>query len=253
MTSSTVFSALLGLACRIDDVRGAITYSTHQLKYRLRFSSRRTTGITVHPDGAIEVVAPKGTDPKDVEARVRRRARWIVRQLSYFEQFRPRSKPRQYVGGETFLYLGRQYRLKLIKSDRDEVKLKSGFLVVTSRGRTSSRRVRDLVKGWYNERAKARILERYERIVPRFVRLGCRVSPPAIRKMSRRWGSYSKTGRVLLNPDLIRAPIACIDYVITHELAHVVHPHHGAKFFEMLEAMMPDWIERKNRLEPMLS
>jgi predicted metal-dependent hydrolase len=89
-------------------MQGTITYSTRQLKYRLRSSSRRTMGITVHPDGAIEVVAPKGTDPKDVEARVRRRARWIVRQLSYFEQFRPRSKPRRYLGGETYLYLGRQ-------------------------------------------------------------------------------------------------------------------------------------------------
>jgi hypothetical protein len=61
--------------------------------------------ITVHPDGGIEVVAPKGTDPKEVETRVRKRARWIVRQRLYFEQFRPRSKPRRYLGGETHLYL----------------------------------------------------------------------------------------------------------------------------------------------------
>jgi predicted metal-dependent hydrolase len=210
-------------------------------------------GITVHPNGSIEVVAPKGTDPKEVQARLRKHGRWIVRQRLYFEQFRPRSKPRRYVGGETHLYLGRQYRLKLIESDRDQVMLKGGFLVVSLRGRASSRHIRELVRAWYEKKAKVRLLERYERIVPRFIGLGCRVSAPALRKMSRRWGSYSKSGRVLLNPDLIRAPIVCIDYVITHELAHMLHPHHGAMFFEMLEAIMPDWEDRKKLLERILA
>jgi predicted metal-dependent hydrolase len=71
--------------------------------------------------------------------------------------------------------------------------------------------------------------------------------------MSRRWGSYSRAGRILLNPDLVRAPIACIDYVITHELAHTVHPHHGGKFFDLIEAMMPDWKQRKDQLERSLA
>jgi predicted metal-dependent hydrolase len=234
-------------------VHGTITYSTHQLKYRLRSSSRRTIGITVHPDGAIDVVAPKGADPKDVEARVRRRARWIVRQLSYFEQFRPRSKPRRYLGGETHLYLGRQYRLKIVRGDHDEVKVKSGLLLVALSNKPNSRRVKELVRSWYQDKAKARFLDRFKAIAPRFAQLGYPISPPVIRKMSRRWGSYSKSGKVLLNPDLIRAPTACIDYVITHELAHIVYPNHGAEFFKLIETMMPDWKKRKTRLELILS
>jgi predicted metal-dependent hydrolase len=86
-------------------MHGTIAYSTHKLKYRVRFSARRTMAITVYPDGAIEIVAPKGSVSEDVEVRVRKRARWIVKQLLYFDQFRPRSKPRRYVGGETHLYL----------------------------------------------------------------------------------------------------------------------------------------------------
>ena len=230
-----------------------VSYSSHQLKYRLRFSARRTMAITVKPDGAIEVVAPRGTNVRDVEARVRRRARWIVRQRLYFEQFRPRLKPRRYVGGETHLYLGRQYRLKLIKSDRNEVKLKGGFLVVALPNRADYRRVRALVRAWYQGKAKAQFLDRFESITPRFAQLGCRISPPIIRRMARRWGSYSRTGRVLLNPDLVQAPAACIDYVISHELAHVVYPNHGAKFFELIETMMPDWRARKDRLERILA
>ena len=71
--------------------------------------------------------------------------------------------------------------------------------------------------------------------------------------MPRRWGSWSRRGRISLNPDLIRAPIACIDYVITHELAHLIHPNHGAAFYELLETLMPDWRGRKQRLERILS
>ena len=230
-------------------MHGTIAYSSHELKYRLRFSARHTMAITVHPDGAIEVVAPRGSNPREVEARVRRRARWIVRQQRYFEQFRPRSKPRRYVGGETHLFLGRQYRLKILKGDSKEVKLKGGCLVVALDGRANSRRVRELIEKWYQERASALLLKRFEAIAPRFVRLGCNIFPPAIRRMSCRWGSYSKTGKIMLNPDLVRAPSACIDYVIVHELAHILHPNHGSKFFELIERMMPDWKRRKRRLE----
>jgi predicted metal-dependent hydrolase len=230
-------------------MHGTISYSNHQLKYRLRFSARRTMAITVHPDGAVEVVAPRGVNLTEVEARVRKRARWIVRQRLFFDQFRPRSKPRRYVGGETHLFLGRQYRLKITKGDRKEVKLKGGCLVVTLDGRAYSRRVRELVRTWYQNRARALFLKRFEAIAPRFARLGCRISPPIIRRMSRRWGSYSKSGKILLNPDLVQAPSACVDYVIVHELAHIVHPNHGSKFFELIETMMPDWKERKRRLE----
>jgi predicted metal-dependent hydrolase len=234
-------------------MHGIITYSTHKLEYRLRFSARRTMAITVHPDGAIEVVAPKGTDSKDVEGRVRKRARWIVRQLLYFDQFRPRSKPRRYVGGETHLYLGRQYRLKLVKSVRDDVKLKGGLLVVASPSYKNSRRVKRLLEAWYYKKAKARILERFEALAPRFDRMECQVSTPIFRTMPRRWGSYTKTGRIVLNPDLVRAPRACIDYVITHELAHAVYSNHSAKFYDLLDTLMPDWKPRKARLERLLS
>jgi hypothetical protein len=181
------------------------------------------------------------------------RARWIVRQRLYFDQFRPRSKPRRYVGGETHLFLGREYRLKLIKGDRKGVKLKGRFLVVTLDRRPDFHCVRDLVISWHQERAKVLFFKRFEVIAPRFKRFGCRIYPPIIRSMSRRWGSYSKTGKILLNPDLVRAPSVCIDYVIVHELAHVVHPNHGFKFFELIEAIMPDWERRKERLERIMA
>ena len=234
-------------------MNGTVTYSVHKLDYRVRFSARRTLAITVHADGAIDVIAPKGTPRREVEVRIRKRARWILRQRLHFEQFRPRSPKRRYVGGETHLYLGRQYRLKLTRGKCDEVKVRGSFLDVTSPHHTTPSHVKRLVASWYREKAKAKLNERFDAIAPHLVRLGYTSSPPILRSMQRRWGSHNTTGRLLLNPDLIRAPTSCIDYVITHELIHVVHPNHGARFYELLDTLMPDWRSRKARLEKILS
>ena len=187
------------------------------------------------------------------------RSRWHCRRRrdtkagQHFEQFRPRSPERRYVGGETHLYLGRQYRLKLARSKSEAIKLKGPYLRVTSPSCTDASRVKKLVATWYREKAKVRLKERFDAISPRFIPLGYTPSPPILRSMPRRWGSYNSTGRVLLNSDLIRAPVPCIDYVITHELVHIVHPNHGPKFYELLEALMPEWLSRKARLEQVLS
>jgi predicted metal-dependent hydrolase len=234
-------------------MNGTVTYSTHKLDYLLRFSNRGTMAITVYPNGAVEVIAPRGTTQREVEIRLRKRARWILRQRLHFEQFRPRSPARRYVGGETHLYLGRQYRLKLTRSMGEAVKLKGPYLWVASHSCNDPSRVGRLVMAWYREKANVRLKERFDVIAPRFTLLGYQPSPPILRSMPRRWGSYNSTGRVLLNPDLIRAPVPCIDYVITHELVHIVHPNHGPKFYELLEALMPDWLSRKARLEQILS
>jgi predicted metal-dependent hydrolase len=233
-------------------MHGFITYSVHRLEYRLRFSARRTMAITVYPDRSIEIIAPRGTPQGEVEVRLRKRARWIIRQLLHFEQFRPRSPKRRYVGGETHLYLGRQYRLKLFKGASEEVKLKGAFITVACPNRKNTRHVKQLVCAWYRERSHGRILKRFHAIVPRFVRLGCQPPTPILRSMSRRWGSFSRGGRILINPDLIRAPVACIDYVITHELAHLVHPNHSSGFYDLLDTLMPDWRARKERLEQLM-
>jgi predicted metal-dependent hydrolase len=230
-------------------MRGSITYSVHRLDYRVRFSERKTMAITVYPDRSIEIIAPRGTERQEVEARLRKRSRWVLRQLLHFQQFRPRSPKRRYVGGETHLYLGRQYRLKLIKNDAEGVKLKGSFLMVSSRQQKNSRLVKRLVCAWYREKGTSRIIERFHEIAPRFIRLGCVPPAPVLRSMPRRWGSFTRAGKILLNPDLIRAPTACIDYVITHELTHLIHPNHSVDFYDLLDTLMPDWRARKERLE----
>jgi predicted metal-dependent hydrolase len=232
---------------------GTVLYSIHALNYKARFSNRATMAITVHPNGAVEIVAPFGVTREDIERRLLRRARWVLRQRRYFDQFRPRAPKRLYVGGETHLYLGRQYRLKVVRGLAEGVKLKGAYLTVSVPDRADLAKVKTLVRAWYREKALLRLQERFDLVSRRFKRYGLVPSKLILRAMPRRWGSYTNSGRILLNPDLIRAPMYCIDYVITHELIHLAHPDHGAGFQDMLDALMPDWYIRKARLESLLS
>jgi predicted metal-dependent hydrolase len=132
-------------------MHGTIAYSEHTFDYTAQFSARATMAITVFPDGAIRVIAPEATPQAEVEQRLRKRARWLIRQILHFEQFRPRAPERRYVGGETHLYLGRQYRLKLHKRAEEEVKLKGAFLHVSSPMHREPHAVKRLVSSWYRE------------------------------------------------------------------------------------------------------
>lgn len=234
-------------------MRGSIAYAGQSFDYRARHSARKTLAISVHPDGAVEVVAPTGTGQQVIEQRLQRRAGWVLQQRRYFEQFRPRTPERRYVGGETHLYLGRQYRLKVEADDHDGIKLMGGYFRVSVDGVPSAERVGSLLSAWYREHANSKLAERFEAVTARFGRIVTTPPTLAIRPMQRRWGSYSGKGRITLNVDLIRAPLPCIDYVIIHELAHARHPNHGRAFFDLLSQMMPDWERRKLALERMLA
>lgn len=234
-------------------MRGSVNYAGCSIDYHARYSARKTLAISVHPDGVVEVVAPEGVEQQIIEQRLLRRADWVLKQQRYFDQFRPRTPERRFVGGETHLYLGRQYRLKIAEGDEDHARLKGAFFHVLVSGTPTSDRVRHLMTEWYREHARAKLTERYQAAFERYGRVLPRIPALSVAPMKQRWGSYSANGRITLNVDLIRAPISCIDYVILHELVHARHPEHGRAFFNLLEEIMPDWNERKQRLERMLA
>ena len=218
--------------------------------------SRRTLGIEVHPDGRVLVLAPPGCDESTIAERVLRRVRWISRQLVMFSRYEPRTVPRQYLSGECHRYLGRQYRLRISGGDcgapEAKVKLTRGELVVSGPRRPSREKVKELLQNWYLKRAA----EIFESIATQtfqtFAQRG--IAPPqiAIREMKRRWGSLSPRGQMTLNLRLIQAPRRCIEYVVVHELCHLVHRDHSRSFFRLLRQAMPDWEARKQRLEEYL-
>lgn len=227
----------------------SVVYGRKVIDYSLIYCDRRTLEIAVHPDGSVIVKAPAGTDISQVETRLNKRARWILRQIDYFGQFTPRTPDRCYVSGETHLYLGKQYRLKLAEGAENSVKLARGFFHITMRGAATPEMVKKLLNRWYLEKAKVRFKESMDRCWPRFSSLGYDKPAISIRRMQKRWGSLSDKGTMTLNTDLIRAPKECIDYVVTHELCHLKYQDHGPEFYKFLDSVVPGWEKIKHKLE----
>ena len=229
--------------------RHALTDGHAYLVFELLRVPRKTLEIAVHPAGRVVVKAPVDVKIEDIEARVIRRARWIQKQQAYFQQFRPRTPPRQYIGGETHRYLGRQYRLKLVHGGRASVKLSRGYFWITCQDPRNREEVRRLLWQWLTTRAREKFAESFERCWPHFSRQGLPRPGLKIRRMKTRWGSLSESGALTLNVSLIQTSRECIDYVITHELCHLKHPDHSPSFYRLLEKVMPDWEKRKHKLE----
>lgn len=233
--------------------RGAVIYGRERIEFSLLRVDRKTLEIAVHPDRTVVVKAPLGTNLGEVQRRVDRRADWIAKQQNFFRRFYPRTPPRRYVGGETHLYLGKHYRLKISCSDRDVVKLTRGFFEVEINGDTAPEKVKGILERWYRNRAAVRFQESLDRCWPFFLTFSPVKPVIQIKKMQKRWGSLSSNGRMTLNADLIRVPRECIDYVILHELSHLRYESHNSGFYRFLNRVMPDWERRKRILEATLA
>lgn len=198
-----------------------VPYGSKSIAYELIRADRKTLGIEVYPDRTVVVKAPMQSDFALIEKKIVKRARWINRQLNYFKQFDPRMPERCYVTGETHLYLGRQYRLKTAQGINSSIKLSRGFFYVTCRDEPTPDVVRKLLQQWYLDKAQLQFAESLDRCWEKFKGYGIDKPKISVKRMKKRWGSFSSQGTVTLNTDLVKVPKACIDYVMTHELCHL--------------------------------
>ncbi|MEQ9378782.1 MAG: SprT family zinc-dependent metalloprotease [Imperialibacter sp.] len=228
----------------------SIQFGSRTISFYLIYANRKTMGITVSPDSSVLVKAPEGASLDKIREKVRKKAPWILKQQSFFLSFFPKTPPKKFIAGETHLYLGRQYRLKIIRGDDESVKLKGKFIEVTAPDHS---RVKPLVKGWYLQNAKSKFTSVAEPLIQRFQVYNVHPSSVILREMPSRWGSCTPKGKIILNPELIKAPKGCIEYVIIHELCHLIHHDHTQKFIDLQSREMPDWEKWKQKLERMLA
>ncbi len=228
----------------------SIQFGSKQIDFRLEYSNRKSLGITVTPDLNVLVKAPADTSLEKVKEKLRKKAPWIIRQQSFFLSFHPKTPARKFVGGETHLYLGRQYRLKILRSKLESVKLKGKFIEVTT---TDKARAKELVNEWYLQNAKTKFHTIAKPLIDNFRKHKVEPNSIVLREMSTRWGSCTAKGKIILNPELIKAPKGCIEYVIIHELCHLIHHDHTQKFIDLQTKEMKDWEKWKMKLEKLLA
>ncbi len=232
---------------------------THQVKfgastieYELIYAPRKTLSIYVHPDSSVLVKAPLGTETPRIEAFVLKKAAWVLKHQRQFQDYPVANPlPRRYVSGEAYRYLGRQYRLKVVEGAIERVQLSRGFLTVSVADTGDKKRIAELLDGWFHAQAKRIFEERLAACFPRVESLGVEYPKITIREMKARWGSCSAKRSISLNIKLIHVPKDLIDYVILHELCHLKELNHSAKFYALLDKVLPDWRERKRRLDGM--
>ena len=225
-----------------------VQFGTKTIHFQIHRAERKTLSIQVHPEGSVQILAPTAATEEAVSQKVKQKAAWILRQQEHFASFLPLTPPRKFVNGETHLYLGRQYRLKKIKANILQIKLYRGCIEIHATD-TSETVIKQILQDWYKAKAREIFAELIAEALLKHTRFHKYKISLHVKSMPTRWGSCSPAGRITLNSDLVKAPKACIEYVILHELCHLVIPNHNKKFYRLLTSLILDWEKWKDRLE----
>ena len=223
-------------------------FGTFVYEYQLIKQDRKTLSLTVTPDLRIILKCPEQTESERIENFLQKKWFWLEKQLSFFKKYQRKIYEKEYISGEGYLYLGRQYKLIVRKGKENTVSLTRGQLIVhTTKEVTNSRHNKKLIDIWFADKTTGIFQDRFEEMLSRF---DYKNSPAlAIREMKKRWGSFLNKEKIFLNPKLIHTSKDCIDYVIVHELCHLRYKNHNVKFWQFLDEKYPKWGRVKEKLE----
>lgn len=223
-------------------------FGTFIYEYQLIKQDRKTLSLTVTPDLRIIVKCPFKADSERIEAFLQKKWFWLEKQLSFFKKYQRKTYEKEYISGEGYLYLGRQYELVVLKGKEDSVLLTRGQLLVTTVKSVSDGRYnKKLIEKWFAEKTDLVFQDRFTDMLSLFE---FKNTPKlSIREMKKRWGSFLNQDKIFLNPKLIHTSKDCIDYVIVHELCHMKHKKHDKRFYDFLNKKFPKWEKVKEKLE----
>ena len=209
--------------------------------------SRRTTDIVIERNGLITVRAPLQMTPEQVDETVRSKRMWIYRNLAEWRDLNATSVVREWVNGESFLYLGSGYRLLLVSVQDEPLKLKDGRFqllrsVIESGGRQAAHQT---FENFYKEKGVGRLTQRVKHFSSK---VGVAPGAVFVRDIGFRWASCLKSGDLHFHWKSLMAPPTVIDYIVVHELCHLHHRDHSDAFWNEVDKVLPDYRERKEWL-----
>lgn len=217
--------------------------SIDELSFTVRRSERRKSlGLTVDRNGELLINAPADAPAQLLENWARSRLLWVYQKLAIKDAHLPVIAPKRFESGDTFYYLGRSYRLKLVDSLDVAVMCKAGWFLMRKSEQPNAEKA---LQKWFENVGCDWLRQRTSLLSGRF---GLQPSGLEVRELGNRWGSCNAAGKLYFNWKLLQMPSQLIDYVITHELVHLIEPKHGPEFWKRMECLMPDYRIRKERL-----
>jgi predicted metal-dependent hydrolase len=215
----------------------------------LHIRDRQGLRISVTPKLVVNVYAPSSGSRHWVEETLQARAQWIIRTIDRVAACEVLEFPELYSDGQELPYLGEKYRLSIVEGERRDPYLFFDSLILALPRPDAQRTVSRTIDSWYRRRAKEVFQQSIGRNEPVISQHGVSRPEFRIRNMRSRWGSCSSDGRITLNLKLVMIPASCIDYVVMHELCHLVHHNHSKQYYSLLTKCMPDWQLRKKILD----
>ena len=220
-------------------------HTYRDINYTLKRSKRKTASIYVERDGQITVIAPEGLSNQQIEKVLEDKRRWIYRNLAEWHDLNAARIKRHFVNGEGFFYLGRSYQLKLVSEQVGALLLKDGYFCLRS-DHQSAVKAAGAFKEFYRAKGIVRINERLD-----FFKVRMDVEPASVKilDLQHRWASWTPGNHLNFHWKCMMAPAKILDYIVVHELAHLLVPDHSLKFWSEVDKLLPDYLERKEWLK----
>jgi predicted metal-dependent hydrolase len=212
------------------------------LNYQIIFSKRKTATISVERDRKVIIRVPEGLSELKINELILSKEKWIIEKLNHNQKYNPTSSKKEFVSGETLNYLGRNYQLQITDSKIDSIIFDNRFLI----SKSNQSQANKLFKEWY----KLKAIEKIKPITRKFAKnLGVSYKEIKISEMKYRWGSCTTGGNLLFNWRIIKAPLYVVEYVIVHELAHLIEHNHSDNFWNIVSVQLPNYNKAKDWLK----
>jgi len=231
----------------------SLRYGNKKIDFEIiRSNRKKTAAIHVTPAATVVVSIPRDLDEGSVCEIIEKKARWILEKKELMRSRAHFNEAKEFVSGESFLYLGKQYRLKVTKTPaakENSCRLVAGRLqvrIADSGAESNKDAIKNTLTEWYMKHAEEKIFERLPRIARK---AGIKPTSVKIKNQNKRWGSCSRTGVVRFNWKVVMTPVSVMDYVITHEICHLIHGNHSPQFWQKVQAIVPEFEAKRQWLK----
>ena len=211
-----------------------------------RTNRKKTASIKIE-QGVVQVIVPQNLPQKEIDDLLKQKSDWIRKKM-IIQQSVPVSKPKEFVYGESFTYLGRNYRLKVLTGQLQPVKLKQGYLQVTVpvEQKSDQALIRKLLQDWYLDRASDKL---EQKSIKYSEQMGVQPTKIKVKEYKSRWGSCNSRGEISYNWKIIMTPHRIVDYLVVHELSHLIHHNHSKQYWNQVRSIVPDYQDRRDWLK----